>query len=201
MKEPFLIAFSTTSSGAALPRAMETLDRVGFPNRIVGFVLPFCFVFNLTGTATYLPIAVLFVAQATGTELALSQHLLLFVVLAITSKGIAAVPRSSLIIIIGTLEAFDLPVSYVALLLSVELFLDMARTAVNIVGHGLAVVVVAWWQGIDLRHLKEVDDSSATPTEQKPAVKQTAFEKVHAHRRSSPAAPNHKRPNPRSKRF
>jgi proton glutamate symport protein len=146
MREPFLLAVATTSSGVALPLLLENLERMGVPKRITGFVLPACFCFNLTGTTLYIPIAVLFTAQAAGVMLSAGQLALLFLMLMITSKGAPAVPRSSLLIILGTLNSLRLPVEGVALLLSAEIAMDMVRTAVNILGHGVAPLVIARWE-------------------------------------------------------
>jgi proton glutamate symport protein len=147
MREPFLLAVTTTSSGVALPPLLENMERAGLPKRITGFVLPACFCFNTTGTTLYIPIAVLFTAQAAGVALTAGQLVLLFLTLMVTSKGAPAVPRSSLLIIVGTLNSLGLPVEGVALLLSVEVAMDLARTAVNILGHGVAPLVIARWEG------------------------------------------------------
>ena len=147
MREPFLLAVTTTSSGVALPPLLENLERAGLSKRISGFVLPACFCFNLTGTTLYIPIAVLFTAQAAGVTLSVKQLALLFVTLMITSKGAPAVPRSSLLIIVGALNSLHLPLEGVALLLSVEVAMDLVRTGVNILGHGVAPLVIARWEG------------------------------------------------------
>ncbi|NOT62616.1 MAG: dicarboxylate/amino acid:cation symporter [Acidobacteria bacterium] len=146
MREPFLLAVTTTSSGVALPPLLENLERAGLSKRISGFVLPACFCFNLTGTTLYIPIAVLFTAQAAGVTLSVKQLALLFVTLMITSKGAPAVPRSSLLIIVGALNSLHLPLEGVALLLSVEVAMDPVRTGVNILGHGVAPLVIARWE-------------------------------------------------------
>ncbi len=147
MREPFLLAVTTTSSGVALPPLLENLERAGLSKRISGFVLPACFCFNLTGTTLYIPIAVLFTAQAAGVALSVKQLALLFLTLMITSKGAPAVPRSSLLIIVGALNSLHLPLEGVALLLSVEVAMDLVRTGVNILGHGVAPLVIARWEG------------------------------------------------------
>jgi proton glutamate symport protein len=147
MREPFLLAVTTTSSGVALPPLLENMERiVGLPTRITRFVLPACFCFNLTGTTLYIPIAVLFIAQAANATLTTSQLIVLFLTLMVTSKGAPAVPRSSLLIIIGALHSLGLPVEGVALLLSAEVAMDMVRTGVNILGHGVAPLVIARWE-------------------------------------------------------
>ncbi|MFN0108492.1 MAG: dicarboxylate/amino acid:cation symporter [Blastocatellia bacterium] len=147
MREPFLIAFTTTSSGAALPKAMENFEKLGIPNRIISLVLPACFALNLTGTTIYLPVSALFVAQSAGIELPAKQLLMMFLILMVTSKGATAVPRTGLVILIGTLHTFNLPLEAIPLLLSVDIFLDLARTSVNIFGHCVAAVAIARWEG------------------------------------------------------
>lgn len=161
MREPFLLAVTTTSSGVALPLLLENLERLGIPKRITGFVVPACFCFNLTGTTLYIPIAVLFTAQAAGVTLSVGQLVLLFFTLMITSKGAPAVPRSSLLIIIGTLNSLRLPVEGVALLLSVEVAMDLVRTGVNILGHGVAPLVIARWEAQALPADESVNGSIA----------------------------------------
>jgi len=147
MREPFILAVTTTSSGVALPPLLENLDRLGLPKRITGFVLPACFCFNTTGTTLYIPIAVLFTAQAAGVTLTPTRLVILFFTLMITSKGAPAVPRSSMLIIIGALTSLHLPLESVALLLSAEIVMDPVRTAVNILGHGVAPLVITRWEG------------------------------------------------------
>ena len=147
VKEPALIAFSTTSSEAALPRAMQAMERIGVPRRIVAFVMPTGYSFNLDGTTLYLALASVFAAQAAGIDLSLGQQLLMMLTLMITSKGVAAVPRASLVILSGTLASFGLPLEAVAVILGVDELMDMARTTVNLVGNCLATVVMARWEG------------------------------------------------------
>jgi proton glutamate symport protein len=147
VKEPALIAFSTTSSEAALPRAMQAMESIGVPRRIVAFVMPTGYSFNLDGTTLYLSLASVFAAQAAGIDLTLGQQLLMMVTLMLTSKGVAAVPRASLVILSGTLAAFGLPLEAVAVILGVDELMDMARTTVNLVGNCLATVVMARWEG------------------------------------------------------
>jgi proton glutamate symport protein len=147
MREPFILAVTTTSSGVALPPLLENLDRLGLPKRITGFVLPACFCFNTTGTTLYIPIAVLFTAQAAGVTLTPTRLVILFFTLMITSKGAPAVPRSSMLIIIGALTSLHLPLESVAMLLSAEIVMDPVRTAVNILGHGVAPLVITRWEG------------------------------------------------------
>jgi len=147
VKEPALIAFSTTSSEAALPRAMQAMESIGVPRRIVAFVMPTGYSFNLDGSTLYLAVASIFVAQAAGVDLTWGQQLLMMLTLMVTSKGVAAVPRASLVILAGTLATFGLPLEGVAIILGVDELMDMARTTVNLVGNCLATVVMAKWEG------------------------------------------------------
>ena len=147
VREPALIAFSTTSSEAALPRAMQIMEAFGVPRRIVAFVMPTGYSFNLDGSTLYLAVASMFVAQAAGVPMPLSTQLLMMLTLMITSKGVAAVPRASLVILAGTLVQFGLPLEGVAIILGVDELMDMARTSVNLVGNCLATVVMARWEG------------------------------------------------------
>ena len=147
VKEPAVIAFSTTSSEAALPRAMEVLERLGVPRRIVSFVLPLGYSFNLDGSTLYLSLAAVFVAQAAGVELSIGQQITMMLTLMLTSKGVAGVPRASLVILAGTLASYGLPLEGVTLILGVDELMDMARTMVNVVGNCLATVVIAKWEG------------------------------------------------------
>jgi len=147
VKEPAVIAFSTTSSEAALPRAMEVLERLGVPRRIVAFVLPLGYSFNLDGSSLYLSLAAIFVAQAAGIELTIGQQIMMLLTLMLTSKGVAGVPRASLVILAGTLASFGLPLEGVTLILGVDELMDMVRTMVNVVGNCLATVVIAKWEG------------------------------------------------------
>jgi proton glutamate symport protein len=146
VKTPATIAFATTSSESALPKAMENMERLGVPRRIVGFVLPTGYSFNLDGTTLYLSLASIFVAQAAGVDLTWSQQITMLLILMLTSKGVAGVPRASLVILLGTLATFHLPVEGVLVILGVDELMDMARTAVNVVGNCLATVVVARWE-------------------------------------------------------
>ena len=147
VKEPALIAFSTTSSEAALPRAMEVLERLGVPRRIVSFVLPLGYSFNLDGTTLYLSLAAVFVAQAAGVHLSVGQQITMLLTLMLTSKGVAGVPRASLVILAGTLASHGLPLEGVTLILGVDELMDMARTMTNVIGNCLATVVIAKWEG------------------------------------------------------
>ncbi len=147
VKEPAVIAFSTTSSEAALPRAMEVLERLGVPRRIVSFVLPLGYSFNLDGTTLYLSLASVFVAQAAGVHLSIGQQITMLLTLMLTSKGVAGVPRASLVILAGTLASYGLPLEGVTLILGVDELMDMARTMTNVIGNCLATVVIAKWEG------------------------------------------------------
>src|SRR5882757_4789514 len=147
VRSPALIAFSTTSSEAALPLAMQSMEAIGVPRRIVAFVMPTGYSFNLDGSTLYLAVASVFVAQAAGVPMTLTTQLLMMVTLMITSKGVAAVPRASLVILSGTLATFGLPLEGVAIILGVDALMDMARTSINLLGNCLASVVMARWEG------------------------------------------------------
>ncbi|HLV23804.1 MAG TPA: cation:dicarboxylase symporter family transporter [Moheibacter sp.] len=147
LKEPVSIAFATTSSDAALPKVMTNMEEFGVPRRIVSFVVPTGYSFNLDGTTLYLSLASIFVAQAAGMNLSIGQQLLICLTLMITSKGVAAVPRASLIILIATADQFGLPIFIIAAILGIDELMDMARTSVNVIGNCLASVVVAKWEG------------------------------------------------------
>src|SRR5258705_275100 len=157
VKEPALIAFSTASSEAALPKAMERMEALGVPRRIVAFVMPTGYSFNLDGSTLYLSVASIFVAQASGISLSLGQQLLMMLTLMLTSKGVAGVPRASLVILMGTVASFHLPIEAAIALIGVDVLMDMARTTVNLIGNCLATVVMARWEG-------EFDDARAVVT-------------------------------------
>lgn len=145
--EPVSIAFGTASSEAALPRAMETLEEMGVPRQIVAFVMPTGYSFNLVGSTLYLSLASIFVAQVAGIHLTLGQQLLMMFTLMLTSKGVAGVSRAALVILLGTVGSFGLPVEPVFILLGIDQLMDMGRTAVNVLGNCLATVIVARWEG------------------------------------------------------
>ncbi|MGB4398602.1 MAG: cation:dicarboxylase symporter family transporter [Daejeonella sp.] len=145
--EPVSIAFATTSSEAALPRAMEAMERIGVPRKIVAFVMPTGYSFNLDGTTLYLSLASIFVAQAAGMHLTFGQQLLIVFTLMLTSKGVAGVPRASLVILLGTASSFGMPVWPIFIILGIDELMDMARTSVNVIGNCLATVVIAKWEG------------------------------------------------------
>jgi proton glutamate symport protein len=149
VREPFLIAFSTASSEAALPLALENMEQFGVPKHIVAFVIPTGYSFNLDGSTLYLSLASVFVAQAAGVHLSLGQQLLMMLTLMLTSKGVAGVPRAALVILAGTLSTFHLPMEGIAVLLGIDALMDMARTSVNVVGNCLASAVVARWEGVE----------------------------------------------------
>ena len=146
IKEPLLLAFSTASSEAAFPKTMEQLVRFGCKDKIVSFVLPLGYSFNLDGSMMYMTFASLFIAQSYGIDMPISQQLTMLLVLMITSKGIAGVPRASLVVIAGTLSAFDIPEAGMLLLLGVDHLLDMGRSATNVIGNAVATVAVSKWE-------------------------------------------------------
>jgi len=150
VRQPFLIAFSTASSEAALPLALENMEEFGVPKHIVGFVIPTGYSFNLDGSTLYLSIAAIFVAQGAGVHLSFSQQLVIMLTLMLTSKGVAGVPRAAIVILTGTLATFHLPMEGIAVLLGVDALLDMARTSINVLGNCLASAVVARWEGYGL---------------------------------------------------
>ncbi len=148
VREPWLIAFTTASSEAAFPQAMQAMEKFGVPRRIVSFVLPTGYSFNLDGSTLYLAIASVFVAQAAGIDMTIGQQLLMMLTLMLTSKGVAAVPRASLVILSGALAQFGLPLEGIAVILGVDAIMDMARTSVNLLGNCLATAVMARWEGV-----------------------------------------------------
>ena len=150
VREPCLIAFSTASSEAALPLALENMEQIGAPPHIVAFVLPTGYSFNLMGSALYLSLASVFIAQAASIHMPIGQQLLMMLTLMLTSKGVAGVPRSAIVVLAGTIASFSLPVSGVALLLGADAVMDMGRTAVNVLGNCMATAVVARWEGAPL---------------------------------------------------
>ena len=145
--EPATIAFATSTSEAALPRAMEAMEALGVPRRIVAFVIPAGYSFNLDGSTLYLAVASIFVAQAAGVHLSWGQQVLLMATLVLTSKGVAGVPRATLVVLLATAASFHLPTEPIFVILGVDALMDMARTMVNVVGNCLASVVVAKWEG------------------------------------------------------
>jgi proton glutamate symport protein len=157
--EPVSIAFATTSSEAALPRAMLAMERIGVPRQIVAFVMPTGYSFNLDGSTLYLSLASIFVAQAAGIEMTIGQQLVMLLTLMLSSKGVAGVPRSALVILLGTVSQFNLPVEPVLVILGIDAVLDMLRTSLNVLGNCLATVVIARWEGeYDIRDSRLVMD-------------------------------------------
>jgi Na+/H+-dicarboxylate symporter len=160
LRDPILLGFSTASSEAAYPRTLDALDRFGVPPRIASFVLPLGYSFNLDGSMMYMTFASIFIAQAYGIHLDWATMIQMLLILMVTSKGIAGVPRASLVVITGTLAHFNIPEAGVLLILAVDHFLDMGRTATNVVGNAVAAAVVARWEG-------KLDE----PDEAEPAVR------------------------------
>jgi proton glutamate symport protein len=148
VREPFLIAFTTASSEAALPKALEVMERFGCPKNIVGLVLPTGYSFNLDGTTLYLSLASVFVAQLFGIPMTFGQQLIMMLTLMLTSKGVAGVPRAALVVLTATLSQFKLPLEGAAILLAIDQILDMGRTAVNVMGNCISTAVVARWEGV-----------------------------------------------------
>ena len=148
IREPMLIAFTTASSEAALPKALVIMERFGVPKSIVGFVLPTGYSFNLDGSTLYLSLCSVFVAQMAGVQMTLWQQLIMMLTLMLTSKGMAGVPRSALVVLAATLTTFNLPIEGAAILLAIDQIMDMGRTAVNVMGNCIATAVVARWEGV-----------------------------------------------------
>jgi proton glutamate symport protein len=154
ISEPVSIAFATTSSESALPKAIENMEKFGVPQKIVSFVLPTGYTFNLDGTTLYLSLAAVFVAQAAGIHLSAGQQIFMGLTLMLTSKGVAGVPRASLVILLGTAASFGLPIWPIMAILGIDELMDMARTSVNVIGNTMASCVIARWEG-------EFDDEKA----------------------------------------
>ncbi len=165
VKDPFLLAFTTASSEAAFPTAMQNMERFGVPKHIVSFVLPTGYSFNLDGSTLYLSVASIFIAQAAGIHMTLGQQLMMMLTLMLTSKGVAGVPRGALVILTGALATFGLPAEGIFLLLGIDTVMDMARTSVNVLGNCLASAVVARWEGYDLTPLAEAPAPLAAPAD------------------------------------
>ena len=147
ISEPVSIAFATTSSESALPKALENMEKLGVPRKIVSFVLPTGYTFNLDGSTLYLSLASVFVAQAAGIDLSIGQQAVMVFTLMLTSKGVAGVPRATLVILLGTAASFGLPLWPIMAILGIDELMDMARTSVNVIGNCLATIVVAKWEG------------------------------------------------------
>ena len=146
IKEPFLLAFSTASSEAAMPKTIEALEKFGCPNRIVSFVLPLGYSFNLDGSIMYMTFATVFIAQSYGIEMSMGDQITMMLILLVTSKGMAGIPRASLVVIAGTLTMFHIPQEGLLLLLGIDQVLDMGRSATNVVGNAVATCVVSKWE-------------------------------------------------------
>jgi proton glutamate symport protein len=162
ISEPVSIAFATTSSDSALPKAMENMEKFGVPRKVVSFVIPTGYTFNLDGTTLYLSLASIFVAQAAGMHLSIGEQIIICVTLMLTSKGVAAVPRASLVILTATAASFGMPAWPIMAILGIDELMDMARTSVNVIGNTLASCVVARWEG-------EFDDKKAMAFNEKEA--------------------------------
>jgi Na+/H+-dicarboxylate symporter len=156
MRGPVILAFSTASSESAYPKTLEELERFGCSNRIASFVLPMGYSFNLDGSMMYCTFAVMFIAQVYGIELSIGQQVMMLAILMLTSKGIAGVPRASLVVIAATLSQFNIPEAGLLLLLGIDHFLDMGRSATNVIGNSIATAVVSKWEG----EWKPQDDES-----------------------------------------
>ena len=166
IREPFTIAFTTASSEAALPTAMESMERFGCPREIVGFVLPTGYSFNLDGATLYLSLCSIFIAQVFGVSLDVKTQVVMMLTLMLTSKGVAGVPRASLVVLAGTIASFNLPMEGIALLLGIDQILDMGRTAVNVTGNCVATAVVARWEGVlDDAKMLQVEPGAVEITE------------------------------------
>lgn len=168
-REPFLIAFGTTSSAAALPQTLENMERFGVPNRVLGIVAPLSLSLNLCGSTLFLGLATLFVAQAANVPLSFDQQLLILLTLKLTSKGVAGIPRANFVVLTALFQGFGLPLEGLGLLLGIDALIDPIRTSVNVVGHCAAPAVVARWEGVQFpRHL----ESEALPALTPPAKNQ-----------------------------
>ena len=178
IRDPLVLAFSTASSEAAFPRTLEALDRFGVPPRVASFVLPLGYSFNLDGSMMYMTFASLFIAQAYGIDLTLGQQITMLLVLMVTAKGIAGVPRASRVVIAGTLAMFNIPEAGLLLILGVDHFLDMGRSATNVVGNAVAASVVAKWEGGLDRRDDPVIVPSPAPSGHGPAVDDDSFAEI-----------------------
>jgi Na+/H+-dicarboxylate symporter len=163
LRGPAILAFSTASSEAAYPKTLEGLERIGVRNRIAAFVLPVGYSFNLDGSMMYCTFAAVFIAQAYGIELSAATQITMMLVLMVTSKGIAGVPRASLVVIAATLSQFNIPEAGIVLLLGIDHFLDMARSGTNVIGNGIATAVVAKWEGELTEPVPEQKELATTP--------------------------------------
>ena len=191
IRDPVVLAFSTASSEAAYPRTLEALDRFGVPPRIASFVLPLGYSFNLDGSMMYMTFASIFIAQAYGIDLSLGQEITMLLVLMITSKGMAGVPRASLVVIAATMSMFNIPEAGLLLILAVDHFLDMGRSATNVVGNAVASAVVARWEGDAHRSSPPDIDPPHAPATHRPARRQALAERLvdRRRRRGEPLRP------------
>jgi proton glutamate symport protein len=164
VKDPALIAYTTASSAAALPLALENMQKFGIPKRVVAFVLPAGYSFNLDGSTLYLAVASIFVTQAAGRHMNLGEQLVMMLTLMLTSKGVAAVPRATLVVLSGTLVTFNLPLEAIALILGADTLMDMGRTMVNVIGNCLASAIMARWEG-ELKIPAEGEKIAAVPND------------------------------------
>jgi len=180
LKDPALLAFTTASSEAALPKAMDVMEKFGVPKNIVSFVMPTGYTFNLDGSTLYLALTALFCAQIAGVDIPLQQQIFIMLTLMLTSKGIAGVPRVSLVVLTGTLSSFGLPVVGVAILLGIDQILDMGRTTVNLIGNCVATTVVARWEDAF-----DYDKMNRYISEKKPA-RQSLPDIISAHTKKNP---------------
>ena len=146
IREPMLIAFGTSSSEAAMPKTITALENFGCPDRIIGFVLPLGYSFNLDGSIMYMTFATVSIAQAYGMNLSLGEQLTMMLMLLVTSKGLAGVPRASLVVIAGMLETFHIPAEGLSLIIAIDWLLDMGRSATNVAGNAVATAVVSKWE-------------------------------------------------------
>jgi Na+/H+-dicarboxylate symporter len=169
LREPMLLAFSTASSEAAYPKTMEQLEKFGVNDRVTGFVLPLGYSFNLDGSMMYQAFAALFIAQAYDIHLSFAQQVTLLLVMMLTSKGIAGVPRASLVVVAATLPMFKLPEAGLLLIMGIDQFLDMGRTMTNVIGNGIATAVVAKWEG-ELQEPRGVDQEDMLAPELQPGL-------------------------------
>ncbi|WP_448501095.1 dicarboxylate/amino acid:cation symporter [Sphingomonas sp.] len=176
IRAPLILAFSTASSEAAYPRTLEALDKFGVPPRIASFVLPLGYSFNLDGSMIYMTFAVMFIAQAYGIDLSLGQQITMLLILMVTSKGVAGVPRASLVVIAATLSFFDIPEAGLLLILAVDHFLDMGRSATNVVGNAVASAVIAKWEPQQLDPIEPpIFDKPRAPSGGPPATGPQSF--------------------------
>lgn len=152
IRDSLLVAFSTASSESVLPKVMQSMEKLGVPSRIVRLVIPTGYSFNLDGTTLYLSLAAIFIAQASGKSFSPWQQIVMMVSLLITSKGVAAVPRASLVVLASTCSDFGLPVEWIGTILGVDALMDMARTSVNVMGNCMASVVVGHWENALPKH-------------------------------------------------